>query len=76
MKTVIRLVITSFIGTGAFLAALSMSNPYPAYAVGFGIWILFFWSVSRRSQEASRRRERERMFDEWLRSQNRDRRSY
>jgi len=72
MKTFIYLCITSFIGTGAFLAALSMSNPYPAYAVGFGVWILFFWSLSKRSREASRRKETERMFNNWLRSQQRD----
>lgn len=74
MRTFIHLCITSFIGTGAFLAALSMTNPYPAYAVGFGVWILFFWSLSKRSREASRRKETERMFDAWLRSQRGGRR--
>lgn len=70
MKTLIYLCITSVIGTGAFLSALSLSNPYPAYAVGFGIWILFFWGVAKRSQEAARRKERERQFSEWLYQQN------
>ena len=76
MKTFIYLCITAIIGSGAFLAALSMSNPWPAYAVGFGFWILFFWGVVKRSQEADKRRLREREFDEWLRSQNRGRRQY
>lgn len=73
MKTFIHLCITSFIGTGAFLAALSMSNPYPSYAVGFAVWILFFWSLSKRSRASSLLRETPRMFDAWLRSQQRGR---
>ena len=76
MKTFIYLCITSIIGSGAFLAALSMSNPWPAYAVGFGVWILFFWGVANRSRNASQRKERERLFDDWLRSQQRGGRNY
>lgn len=76
MKTFVYLCITSIIGSGAFLAALSMSNPWPAYAVGFGVWALFIWGVVKRSQEAAQRRERERRVDNWLRSQTRDGRHY
>lgn len=72
MKTFFYLCITAIIGTGAFLSALSLSNPLPAYAVGFGVWILFFWGVAKRSQEASRRRYREQQYDEWLYQQNRN----
>ena len=76
MKTFVYLCITSIIGSGAFLAALSMSNPWPAYAVGFGVWALFFWGVVKRSQEAAKRRKRERLFDDWLGSQSRGDRNY
>jgi len=76
MKTFVYLCITSIIGSGAFLAALSMSNPWPAYAVGFGVWALFFWGVVKRSQEAAKRRKRERLLDEWLGSQSRGDRNY
>lgn len=71
MRTFLYLCITSIIGSGAFLAALSMSNPWPAYAVGFGVWGVFIWGVMRRSQAASRRRMQDRMYDNWLRSQQR-----
>ena len=70
MKTFIYLCITSVIGTGAFLTALNMSNPYPAFIVGFGIWGLFIWGVIKRSEEARKRKHRERMFDEWLYQQH------
>ncbi|WP_262246487.1 DUF4407 domain-containing protein [Parapedobacter soli] len=76
MKTFVYLCITSIIGSGAFLAALSMSNPWPAYAVGFGVWGLFFFGVVKRSQEAAKRRKRERLLDEWLGSQSRGGRNY
>ena len=76
MKTFVYLCITSIIGSGAFLAALSMSNPWPAYAVGFGVWALSIWGVVKRSQEAAKRRKRERLFDDWLSSQSRSGRNY
>lgn len=61
---------------GALLVALTMSKPWPLYAVGFGIWIIFFLWLSKEDRERSRRREREELFDEWLRSQNRGGRHY
>lgn len=68
--------ITVMISGGSLLVALTMSKPWPLYAVGFGIWILFFLWLSKEDRERSRRREREELFDEWLRSQNRGGRHY
>jgi len=42
--------ITCVIGTGAFLAATSLNNKTPAFIVGFGVWILFFWYLAKRSK--------------------------
>lgn len=68
--------ITVMLSGGSFLVALTMSRPWPLYAVGFGIWILFFLWLSKEDRERSRRREREELFDEWLRWQTRGGRRY
>jgi len=48
MKNLILFFLTCVVGTGAFLAALTMKNPLPAFIVGFGVWFLFFYRMSRR----------------------------
>ena len=73
MKTFIYFCITSIFSTGALLAATTMSKPWPLFAVGFGIWVLFFWWLTKQGRKAAQRRERERMLDEFLRSQTRGR---
>lgn len=61
MNTPFLFIITCIVATFAFLGALSMTNPYPAFAVGFGAWILFFWVVAAREKNRQRRKQRERL---------------
>lgn len=68
MKTFIYLVGTCLISTFAFFGALTMKNPFPCFAVAFGIWALFIWGWNRRSKKEAARRNRERMFENYMRS--------
>lgn len=72
MKTTIYFIITCFISTGAFMAALNLKNPFPAFAVAFGIWGLFVWGYVRRSKKAAERESRERLFQSHMRMQYRN----
>ena len=74
MKTFIFFCATLLVSAGALLAATTMSEPWPLFAVGFGIWVLFFWWLAKHDRKAARRRERERMLDDFLRAQTRGRR--
>ena len=73
MKTAIYFIITCFISTGALLGATNAKNPFPAFAVAFGIWALFLWGYNRRSKKQAERRNRERLFEEYMREQLRKR---
>lgn len=68
MKTAIYFIGTCFISFGAFMAALNMKNPFPAFAVAFGIWALFIWGYTRRSKKAAEKRFHEQMFSNYMRS--------
>ena len=72
MKTAIYFIITCFISTGALLGATNAKNPFPAFAIAFGIWALFLWGYNRRSKKEAERRNRERIFEEYLRQQMRN----
>lgn len=74
MKTAIYFILTCFISTGAFFAATNMKNPFPAFAVVFGIWVLFFWGWNRRIKKQSERRSMERQFENFMRSKLNNRR--
>ena len=74
MKTFLYLIITCFISTGAFMGALNMKNPFPAFAIAFGIWALFLWGYNNRSKKAAERRSRERLFEDHMRTQMRNQR--
>ncbi|MBS1532760.1 MAG: hypothetical protein JSU01_20830 [Bacteroidetes bacterium] len=65
--------LTCFISTGAFFAASNMHNPFPAFAVAFGIWVPFLWGVSRRQRKIAERKSQERMFTNYMRSKFRNR---
>ncbi len=69
MKTAIFFIFTCFISTGAFMAALNLRNPFPAFAVAFGIWGLFIRFYIRRSSKQAERRHMERHFQEYMRHQ-------
>ena len=73
MKTAIYFIITCFISTGALLGATNAKNPFTAFAVAFGIWILFLWGYNRRSKKEAERRNRERLFEDYMREQMRNR---
>lgn len=72
MKTGLYFVATCFISTFAFWGALSMQNPFPCFAVAFGIWALFFWGWNRRMKKQTERRSREQLFAEYMRSKIRN----
>ncbi len=73
MKTALYFIITCFISTGALLGATNAKNPFTAFAVAFGIWILFLWGYNRRSKKEAERRNRERLFEDYMREQMRNR---
>ncbi|WP_312715432.1 hypothetical protein [Sphingobacterium multivorum] len=63
MKTFIYLCITAMFSAGALLAATTMSNPWPVFAVVVGVWVLFVRGEGNRDRENARRRQREELFD-------------
>ena len=71
MKVFIFFCTTLLFSTGALLAATTMSEPWPVFAVAFGVWILFFRWLTGHGREEARRKARERMLDDFLRSQAR-----
>ena len=75
MGMVLYFLFTLFISTGTFFAATITSggNSFLLWCIGMGIWIPFIMAVNRREKVSRRKRERERMLDEWLRSQTRNR---
>lgn len=73
MKTAIYFIITCFISTGALLGATNAKNPFPAFAIAFGIWVMFLWGYNRRSKKEAERRNRENLFEDYIREQMRNR---
>jgi hypothetical protein len=67
MKTAVYFIFSCFISTGALLGALHAKNPFPAFAIAFGIWALFVWGYNRRSKKEAERRFRERLFEDYMR---------
>ena len=76
MKTALYLIITCFISTGAMFGALGAKNPFPLFGIAFGIWALFIWGVVQRERESANRKGRERLFQEYMRSQLRHNRRF
>jgi hypothetical protein len=72
MKTTIYFIGTCFISTGAFMAALNLKNPFPAFGVAFGIWALFIWGYMRRSKKAAAKERQEQFFQNHMRVQYRN----
>jgi hypothetical protein len=71
MKTIFYFIVTCLISTFAFFGALGMKNPFPCFAVAFGIWALFIWSWNKRSKKAAEKRFHEQLFNEYMRSKTR-----
>jgi hypothetical protein len=76
MKTFIYFVFTCFISTGALFGAMNAHNPFPAFAVAFGIWALFLWGYNKRSKAKSEKRAREQLFENYMRSKSRNNNQY
>lgn len=72
MKTIIYFVGTCFISTGCLFGALNAPHKLPLFAVAFGIWTLFFWGCHKRAKRKAEQRNRERLFDEFIRRQMRN----
>jgi hypothetical protein len=72
MKTTFYLIATCFISFFAFMGALNMKNPFPAFGIAFGIWAVFIWGYNRRSKKDSERRSREQLFEDYMRSKIRN----
>ena len=51
MKTIIYLILTAFIATGAYLAGLNSSSVVPGALVTFVVWGIFFWGCIRRARK-------------------------
>lgn len=47
MRTIILFFITCIIATFGYFAALNMQNPWPGYAVAFGVWAIFIWTTTK-----------------------------
>jgi len=69
MKTTLHFLFTCLVSFFALCGALgAKENPWPGFAVAFGIWIIFFWRVSiRNKREAERRQYEQYMFTEYMR---------
>jgi hypothetical protein len=76
MKAILYFIISCFISTGALLGGLNLANPFPNYAVAFGIWALFLWSCSSRGKKRAEKHFREKMFEDYMRANIRNNRHY
>jgi hypothetical protein len=71
MKIAFYFIATCLISTFAFFGALAAKNPFPCFAIAFGIWALFLWGYIKRSKKEAEKRFHERMFNEYARSKMR-----
>jgi len=79
MKTFIQLIFTCLVSTFGFFGALSMKdNPWPGFAVAFGVWGIFLWRYNVRLKRAGmKKRFDEHQFREYVRfKQQYNRRSF
>ena len=72
MRNIIYFLFTCFISTGALMGALYSKHPLALYIVGFGIWALFLCGYSIRSKKQAERRNREQLFQDYMRAQTRN----
>jgi hypothetical protein len=72
MKTAFYFICTCFISTGLYMAAISSKTPAYGILAAFGIWLLFFRGCNSRARNAAAKRERERLFEDFMRSRSND----
>ena len=75
MKLVIKIILASIVSTFAFIGAMGAANPWPAFAVGFGSWLLLIWSLTPSGGIKQDRREREQAMEDLMREWERTRRN-
>jgi hypothetical protein len=70
MKNFIHPIFTFMVSFFAFCGAISMKdNPWPGFAVAFGVWGLFFWRYNvRAKRNAMKKQYEEWQFREYMRS--------
>jgi len=56
--------------------ALNAPSPFPLFVVAFGVWALFIWGCHKRSKKKAEQRNRERLFEEFMRQQMRHKKPY
>jgi hypothetical protein len=76
MKTALYFIITCFISTGVLLGAINAKNPFPAFGIAFGIWLLFLWGYQRRCKRQADRRYREKLFEYYIKEKLRETHRY
>lgn len=67
MKTAFYFISTCFISTGFYMAAISSKTPEYGILAALGVWLWFFWGCNKRAKKAAAKRERERMFEDFMR---------
>ena len=67
MKIFILLMLTSLISAGSFMAALSLSFPYPLFISAFLPWWLFIRYCQKRFEKAQQQKVLEENFREYVR---------
>lgn len=68
MKTILYFIGTLLISAGCLLGAMNIKNPFPLFAVAFGIWVLFIWRYHWHAKKKAARRSREQLFENYMRS--------
>jgi len=73
MKTTLYFILTLLISAGALFGAMNRRNPFPLFAVAFGVWVLFIWLYNKRAKKEAARRSREQLFENYMRANLRNR---
>ena len=68
MRTFLFFIFTCLVSTGAMLGALHEKNPFPNFALAFGIWVFFVWVQTRRAKKRNRQQNGEQQFREFMRT--------
>ncbi|QEM07892.1 hypothetical protein DIU31_031935 [Mucilaginibacter rubeus] len=58
MRTFIYFIVTCFISTGIYFAALNSRHPEYGIAIAIGLWAWFLWCYDRRMRKAEEKRSR------------------
>lgn len=72
MKTFVLFCIVCVLSTGILMTGINMKNAMVAVPAAFIIWGLFMWYLTNKDRQNWKRKQRQHMFDKWLRHQNRN----